>query len=147
MLNKPLRITWKDEDGTTHVDVVKTQQAQEAKSKAIERWQEGFYKLNEEGRKLVEDAYNTEVNNSVKANFPEPDFDRFPGMATTWGGRELKLESYQKIGVMRSVKNSTLLGHAVGPAAAGFEIGFDFHGVVRERWGRANLAPALCSST
>lgn len=114
LLNKPLRVTWKDDDGNTHVDVVKTQQAQEAKSKAVERWHEGFYKLSDEGRKLVEDAFNNEVNNSIPIQYPEPKGDRFPGMATTWNGRPLKLESYQKVGVLRAIRNSTLLGHAVG---------------------------------
>lgn len=114
LLNKPLAVTWKDEDGRTHVDPVRTQQAQEAKSKAMERWQEAFYKIADEERTTIEEAFNYEVNNSVPTKFPEPAEDRFPGMVSEWNGRPLKLEKYQKIGVSRSLKNSTLLGHAVG---------------------------------
>ena len=109
-----MQVWVKDAEGKRKIDNEKTQAAEDLKQKIAARFHD-YVKGNPEATKILEDAFNSEINIYVPRELSERDTNSvYPGASDVVNGKPFRLRGYQRNAVDRAQKQNTLFAHCVG---------------------------------
>lgn len=90
-------------------NVAKTTEAQSAQTNLKMMFRSFAAELSEKNRDALQRIYNEKFNSYVEKKWAQPKLKHFPGAA-----KHIELRPHQKIGVLKSLSQPTLLAHQVG---------------------------------